>query len=259
MYRLPLACLHPLNESSMMQSLKKSMENFSSPLLRKTFLWSSAVLFSILLNIAFFGLMPGLINKNLPEKKNLISGSIIQLVRVKRIETPVRKKKLKKQPPPKEVKSLQKPMVRHKQKINMAKLPFELNPRLSQNAGTMPVPEMEMAIVPLTDLLEAVAFSGWKDIYEIGELDNPMTPLSQVPPLYPLRAKRMGIEGWVDVKFLVTEKGLVDQITILKAKPEKIFDQSVIRCVSSWRFSSGTVEGVPVKTWVMTTIRFELE
>ena len=235
------------------------MKTASSPLLRNFFLWSSAALFSVLLNIAFFGLMPGLITENLSEKNNLMQDSIIQIVRVKRVETPVRKKKIKKQPPPKEVKSLQKPMLPRKQKINMAKIPFELNPRLSQNTGTMPVPEMEMAIVPLTDLSEAVAFSGLKDIYEIGELDNPMTPLSQVPPLYPLRAKRMGIEGWVDVKFLVTEKGIVDQITILKAKPVKIFDQSVIRCISSWRFSPGTVEGVPVKTWVMTTIRFELE
>lgn len=242
-----------------MQSLKKPMEIFSLPLLRKIFLWSSAVLFSILLNIAFFGLMPGLINKNLSEKKNLISGPIIQMVRVKHVESPVRKKKLKKQLPPKELKSLQKPMEPRKQKMNMAKLPFELNPRLSQNAGTMPVPEMEMAIVPLTDLSDTVAFSGLKDIYEIGELDNPLTPLSQVPPLYPLRAKRMGIEGWVDIKFLVTEKGLVDQISILQANPEKIFDQSVIRCVSSWRFSPGTVGGVPVKTWVKTTVRFKLE
>ncbi len=61
------------------------------------------------------------------------------------------------------------------------------------------------------------------------------------------------------VKILVTEQGLVNKVEILEAKPKDVFEQSVIRCISSWRFSPGTVQGVPVKTWVITKIRFELE
>jgi protein TonB len=32
-----------------------------------------------------------------------------------------------------------------------------------------------------------------------------------------------------------------------------------MRCVSGWRFKPGTVEGMPVKAWAETTIRFKLE
>ncbi len=52
---------------------------------------------------------------------------------------------------------------------------------------------------------------------------------------------------------------LVDQIEIIEAEPKQVFDESVIRCVSSWRFAPGEVRGEPVKTRVQTTIRFKLE
>jgi protein TonB len=63
----------------------------------------------------------------------------------------------------------------------------------------------------------------------------------------------------VKVKFVVNEQGTVEKITIVDAKPPGMFDQSVSRCVSKWRFKPGTVEGMPIKAWVETTIRFELE
>ena len=90
-------------------------------------------------------------------------------------------------------------------------------------------------------------------------MEGGLTPLAKVAPLYPLRARRRGIEGWVTVRFVVNEQGRVDEIDITAAEPEKIFDQSVMQCVSSWRFTPGKVAGVPVKTRVETTIRFELK
>jgi len=51
----------------------------------------------------------------------------------------------------------------------------------------------------------------------------------------------------------------VEQVSILNSDPETIFDQSVLTVLPRWRFSPGTVEGISVNTWVVTTIRFELE
>ena len=69
----------------------------------------------------------------------------------------------------------------------------------------------------------------------------------------------MGIQGWVKVRFIVTEQGTVNDISVIEAKPKNIFEHSVIRSLSSWRFTPGTVQGIPVKTLVKTTIRFELD
>lgn len=219
---------------------------------RSLTLWAGAALFSLILNIALFGLMPSLISDvpDMLENTDLIQ--MVNVVRVKRPETPPKEKESKKQIEkkiPKEVSTLKKP-VEYKQNLLMQQLPFEINPKLPIGPGTLPSPPMENI---------ALQGHGLKGAYEIGEIDGPLTPLAQAPPVYPLRAKRLGIEGWVNVKFIVNEQGSVDGIEIIEANPEKIFEQSVIRCVTSWRFAPGTIEGVPVKTQVMTTIRFELE
>ena len=98
-----------------------------------------------------------------------------------------------------------------------------------------------------------------KGEYSLGELDAPLTPLVKVPPLYPIRAKRRGIEGSVTVEFIVTKQGRVEQIRIIEAIPETVFNKSVTTCLAQWKFKPGTVEGIPVNTLARTTIRFKLD
>lgn len=96
-------------------------------------------------------------------------------------------------------------------------------------------------------------------IFSVGQLDGPLAVLTKPPPAYPPAAKRRNIEGWIRVKFLVDEHGQVGQISVLAAEPEGIFEQSVLRCVSHWRFKPGTVKGTAVKTLVEQTVTFKLE
>jgi len=98
----------------------------------------------------------------------------------------------------------------------------------------------------------------FKQIYSIHEIDKPLTPLVQMPPSYPIRARRRKIEGWVDVQFIVNRKGRVEKLKILGAKPEGIFENSVQQTVLSWRFSSGTVNGIPERVSVRQRLRFRL-
>ena len=59
--------------------------------------------------------------------------------------------------------------------------------------------------------------------------------------------------------FTVNEQGLVEDIRILEAEPDRIFNDSVIQCLSAWRFKPGRIGGDPVRTRVSTRIRFELK
>jgi protein TonB len=97
------------------------------------------------------------------------------------------------------------------------------------------------------------------DLFGMADLDQSLIPLVRMAPVYPLTAKRKGTEGWVTVSFIVNEHGTVENITISEAQPPGIFDDSVSRCVSGWRFQPGTVQGRPVKVWAETTIHFELD
>ena len=130
------------------------------------------------------------------------------------------------------------------------RLAFELNPRLPAAPMDLHLPAMEEFSMDGPVL---------KDSYEVGELDAPLTTLVKIQPLYPMRAQRRMIEGFVTVEFLVTTTGQVEQIKIIEAEPPGVFEKNVIESVSKWRFKPGTVQGIPVVTRVSNIIRYQME
>lgn len=205
------------------------------------------------MNLLLFLLMPHLMD-TAPAPSSI--GALVpqvNVIRVKRPDTMVKRKERKSPEPPPKIKTVKQLTTKPRENklITRLKLPFEINPRLPSGPTTLELPVMDAGPISV-DL-------GPGNIFSVGQLDAPLTILARIPPLYPLRAKRRGIEGWVKVKFLVDETGNVSEIKIIDARPSGIFEKSVERCVSGWRFKPGTVGGMPVKTTVETTIRFELE
>jgi protein TonB len=96
-------------------------------------------------------------------------------------------------------------------------------------------------------------------VFEAGDLDQPPREVVKTPPLYPLSARQREIEGYVQVRFLVDERGRVSELSVLDSSPRRIFEDSVLRAVPGWRFEPGRIDGRPVSSWVVTTIRFEME
>jgi periplasmic protein TonB len=217
-------------------------------------IWTGSIIIAIVLNVVLFSLMPRLIqseNKHFQEYEKI---QTINFIRIKQKEIPPKPKEIKKEEPEKKppekqniVKSVTSPP---KPSFKKLELPFELNPRLPVGEIQLPAPDIRSFSL---DGLEM------KDFYNVGEIDFPLTPIVQMHPNYPMMAKRQGMEGWVKVRFLVTETGRVEKVSVLDAEPQKIFDHAVIQCVNAWRFKPGTVEGIPVNVWAETVIRFELE
>ncbi|MBC7359539.1 MAG: energy transducer TonB [Desulfacinum sp.] len=173
----------------------------------------------------------------------------VQVIRVKRPETPVKRRPPK---PPPEPEVVEKPRTAPRQPaMTKLTLPFEINPRLPAGPNTLVLPALESAPPAPT--------TGLPGAFEPGQLDGPLTVLVRVPPIYPMNARRRGIEGWVKVQLVVDETGRVDHVEIVAAEPPGIFEESVRRCVAGWRFQPGTVGGVPVRAKAETTIRFKLE
>ncbi len=72
--------------------------------------------------------------------------------------------------------------------------------------------------------------------------------IRQVPPEYPRGAERRGIEGFVVVSFGVDAAGKVTAVQVLEAEPAGVFDSSVERALSQWKFEDGKpVDSVQVK------------
>ncbi|PID76129.1 MAG: hypothetical protein CSB23_00180 [Deltaproteobacteria bacterium] len=98
-----------------------------------------------------------------------------------------------------------------------------------------------------------------KTRFNSDEVDKTPQPVATTQPLYPYKAKRLGIEGMVRFRFLVDTSGKTSLLEILESKPPGEFDQAVRRSVKNWRFKPGTKDGRAVETWVKTTVQFKLE
>ncbi len=222
--------------------------------------WIMAVAIAVVLNIILFGLMPALteMSPQNQDKQHLLKPVQVVVVR-QHHRMPLQRQ------PVKEKSSL------HRRKIKIGNIirtfrqnKIKLKPELSTDLHSKFLlnPISDRGIVspdslPVMDF--AVTGPVLKGSYRVGELDTPLIPIVRIPPVYPAMAMRNNIEGWVKVRFVVTDKGRVKDIKIVKSVPGKIFNGSVIKCVSRWRFRPGTVSGVPVNTLAETTIKFKLE
>ncbi len=91
-----------------------------------------------------------------------------------------------------------------------------------------------------------------------GPADRDFMAISRVPPQYPYRAQRRGIEGWVKVSLLITEQGTVQDVVVVDAEPEGIFDHAAIQAVMKWKFKPRIQDGKPVAVRAEQTVNFKL-
>lgn len=134
----------------------------------------------------------------------------------------------------------------------------------------MPMPSFDLDALPDIDMGVAVsappqagppetAATTLQAVYGLEEVDQAPQAMAKPRPVYPYRARRLNLEGEVDVKFLVDHDGRVSRISILRATPPNLFEQSVLQALEAWRFAPGKVDGRPVNTWVTTTIVFRMD
>lgn len=84
-------------------------------------------------------------------------------------------------------------------------------------------------------------------------------PQVMVSPKYPMSAINREIEGYVDVKFDITANGVPENIAVLNASPEGVFESSAISAVARWRYLPQLDDGKPVPFRGMTQrLRFEM-
>lgn len=89
------------------------------------------------------------------------------------------------------------------------------------------------------------------------ELDNQPELVKFNDPVYPLEARRKGVEGVVLLKALIEPDGKIKEVKVLKSIP--MLDKAAIAAVRQWRFSALTSRGRPVYVWMIIPIRFQLK
>ena len=91
-------------------------------------------------------------------------------------------------------------------------------------------------------------------------IDEEAMPVFRIPPIYPHRAAKRGIEGWVEVEFTITALGTVKNPRVVAASPEGIFDNAALRAISRWKFKPKVLNKIAVERHhVRQRISFKLE
>ena len=83
-----------------------------------------------------------------------------------------------------------------------------------------------------------------------------LTPLVRVPPEYPMAALKHETEGYVIVRFTVTESGSVVDPEILRADPPGVFNRAALRAVVRFKYQPQFVDGKPVRVKTYTKLTF---
>jgi len=81
----------------------------------------------------------------------------------------------------------------------------------------------------------------------------------RVAPEYPPAAVRQGVEGFAEVRFTVTAKGTVTDVSIVESTPPDMFDKAAIDAVRRWRYEPRTVDGQPTETQLQVRLQFRMD
>lgn len=83
-----------------------------------------------------------------------------------------------------------------------------------------------------------------------------LTPLVRVPPEYPMAALIRKQEGYVLMRFRVTETGSVADPEVLRSDPPGVFDRAARRAVLKFKYQPQFANGKPVSVMTYTRLTF---
>lgn len=84
-------------------------------------------------------------------------------------------------------------------------------------------------------------------------------PISMPPPEWPELVKRAGIEGSLQVQFLLNVDGTVMDVRILKSSGNQLLDEAAVKSVWKYKFTPAKQRDKPVRVWVSRKIEFKFK
>ena len=214
----------------------------------------SAILVAIILNIAIFILIQQLVSKEHALKVDLSDISLVEFIRLEqKPEPPKQKKEIEEiEPPPLEEEPPPPEMVE----------PQIDNPQPTKTDLVLPDISMPLSLsgTPyLGDFMNRSIKTKPASKPARPKIDINVVPTLRIPPVYPLRALRSGIEGVVTVEFTIAIDGSVKDPVVVKAKPPKIFDSAVLKAISKWKYNPDIVDGKPIEKRARQDVKFKLK
>jgi protein TonB len=83
--------------------------------------------------------------------------------------------------------------------------------------------------------------------------------LHNPPPPYPAQSRRLGEQGRVMLRVLVTPDGQAEQVEVRTSSGSPRLDASALETVRRWKFVPARQGDRPIAAWVLVPISFRLE
>ncbi|MGY6277529.1 TonB family protein [Methylomonas sp. MgM2] len=248
----------------------------SSKWTQKAYVFFTMLIVAAVINLILLMLIASLINCDDTPREQLPTIRAIEFIRVaqkppepKPIEPPPEEKPIEQQAPekppeqPKEVVKEPPPKKPVKQAV---KKPVK-------KTTTVAAPKLD---IPLDGTGASFASVAGKDSrvtapptkWDVEQKPEPPKPkpvnrrliaVSRVMPVYPWRAKSLGIEGWVKVEIIVATDGTVKQVKVISDDPKDVFGEAAINSIKQWRFKPAFVEGQAVEQRAVQVMEFKLK
>lgn len=89
---------------------------------------------------------------------------------------------------------------------------------------------------------------------------NEATPVEFVSPAYPKSAEKGNIEGFVILQFDITKTGSTDNISVVNANPDGVFDESAKAALKQWKYKPAVKGGVAQgQTGLLVQLDYKLD
>jgi protein TonB len=89
--------------------------------------------------------------------------------------------------------------------------------------------------------------------------ESALTRTRYVAPQFPDVARQRGIDGWVDMQFLVGMDGGVSDVKVVGAQPAGVFEQAALEALRHWHYQPVVHNGHPVSQRARVRVRFAVQ
>jgi protein TonB len=122
-----------------------------------------------------------------------------------------------------------------------------------QNMPKLDIPNLDNPLVGGEGMF--IGNFGAVDRNEEGDI----IPIVKIAPMYPRDAQIKGLEGWVEVEFIITEAGTVKDPRVINADPPRVFNREALRAILKWKFKPRIIDGVAVEREATQRLDFALD
>ncbi len=163
----------------------------------------------------------------------------------------------RKQPESKPALSFNMVMVENEQDVQRRHRSVPEKPKMPEAPKQSPVSDVSSAEVSPMNNIESLPALGLDTSIHGLAIDAPTfgdfgvnqqaMPITRVEPVYPARAQKRRIEGYVSLRFTIDKTGRPTDIEVVDSEPKRIFDREAVRALGKWKYQPQIIDGKAVE------------